>query len=325
MSGTPFTSYLTLRLLACCVCLLPVSESRAIVFYSTGDAGHNTSAPTGIYANSGWQYQGYFGSFLGTMISPRHFITAQHIGNQGSTFIHKAEMSGESTDITYTVDTAVNGGLGYWDIAGTDFRVYQVNETFTSYAELYTGTLETGSTIVTMGRGGPRGDEVIMSGESKGWKAGVYDGIARWGANVVTGVLPSGSSDLLVAEFNRIGLDQEAFLTAGDSGGGVFILDGGTWKLAGLNYAADGPFDTNDDPNDSSDFYGAIYDRGGLYQPDGLGGWNQNPNTPFDQPANFYASRISSSAGAILSVVPEPGSAVLVMLGAVVAIRRRRV
>jgi hypothetical protein len=305
--------------------LLPVGESRAIVFYSTGDANHNTAAPTGIYADSGWQYQGYFGSFLGTMISPQHFITVQHIGTQGSTFIHKAAMNGGPADVTYTVNSAANGGLGYWDITGTDFRVYQVNETFTSYAELYTGTLEIGSTLVTMGRGGLRGDEVIMSGESKGWEAGVYDGIARWGANVVTGVQPFGTSQLLVSEFNRVGLDEEAFLTVGDSGGGVFILDGGSWKLAGLNYAADGPFDTNADPNDNSDCYGAIYDRGGLYESDGLGGWNQNPNTPFDQPANFYASRISSSAGAILSVVPEPGSAVLVMLGAVVAIRRRRV
>lgn len=41
-----------------------------------------------MYANSGWQYEGQFGSFLGTVIASNYFITAKHIGGSvGDTFV----------------------------------------------------------------------------------------------------------------------------------------------------------------------------------------------------------------------------------------------
>jgi hypothetical protein len=40
----------------------------------------NTTPPTGELANAGWQYQAQFAGFLGTPISSKYFITAQHIG-----------------------------------------------------------------------------------------------------------------------------------------------------------------------------------------------------------------------------------------------------
>ncbi len=59
---------------------LGVQASQAIIFYDTGDPAHNMeSAPGGALTGSGWQYQGEYKTFLGTMISPRHFITAIHI------------------------------------------------------------------------------------------------------------------------------------------------------------------------------------------------------------------------------------------------------
>src|SRR5581483_5272156 len=42
------------------------APAHAVIFYDTGDANQNTTAPTGSLANSGWQYEGQFDGFLGT-------------------------------------------------------------------------------------------------------------------------------------------------------------------------------------------------------------------------------------------------------------------
>jgi hypothetical protein len=312
-------------MVATCVLLL-AQPGQAVVFYETGDPNHNTTAPTGAYAGAGWQYEGLFGGFLGTMISPQLFITAQHIGVPASSFVSTALFNGVA-DVTYTIDTAANSGTGFWDITGTDLRIYKINETFTTYAELYALPTELGQTLVTAGRGGPRGDEVIISAESKGWKTGGGDGIARWGANQVTAIYSTGAGDLLAAQFNAVNGVEESFLSAGDSGGGVFIKDGATWKLAGVNYAIEEDFDTNDIIGDNSHFAGAIFDKGGLYQGSDAGGWNLTPDVPIDIPEEFYVSRISSNIAAIdavIQAVPEPGGAWLFMTAMLLCVGRRR-
>lgn len=138
--------------LAASLSVIPTAE--AILFYDTADPTHNTTVPTGIYADSGWQYEGVYGGFLGTMIAPQLFITAQHIGLQGATFISSDVFNGTASDVTYTIDASANGGIGYWDIPGTDLRILKINEVFPNYAPLYTGSLENGSALVTMGLGG---------------------------------------------------------------------------------------------------------------------------------------------------------------------------
>lgn len=307
-----------------CLCL-SVAPCHAIVFEATGDSTHNTTAPTGAYASSGWQYEGTYGSYLGTMIAPQYFITAQHVGIQGSTFTQTSVFSG-GADVTYNIDTSANGGAGYWDIAGTDLRIFKIQETFATYAPLYTGSLETGLTMVINGRGGPRGADVFVGGVLHGWQEIGSDGVARWGTNTVSGIYSSAIGDLLTASFSANGTADEATLSSGDSGGGVFVNDGGIWKLAGVNYSIDGMFDTNNIIGDGSDFNAALFDRGGLYQGSDSFGWTKIPDLPLDNPSSMYASRISTSADAIMSItmVPEPQSALLIMLTLSAGLLQRR-
>lgn len=304
---------------------LGIAPCRAIVFEATADPNHNTTAPTGIFANSGWQYEGTYGAYLGTMIAPQYFITAQHFGTQGSTFTQNGIFSG-GTDVTYNIDTAANGGLGYWDIAGTDLRIFKIQETFAYYAPLYTGSAETGLTMAINGRGGPRGADVLVGGILHGWEASNPDGQARWGTNTVSGIYSSAIGDLLTASFSASGTAEEATLSNGDSGGGVFVNDGGIWKLAGVNYSIDGMFDTNNITGDGSDFNAALFDRGGLYQGSDSFGWTFIPDLPLDNPSSMYASRISTSAASIMSItmVPEPQSALLVVLALSSGLLQRR-
>src|SRR6185436_10644721 len=55
-------------------------SAKAVIFWSTSDPSYNTTAPTGALAGSGWQYEGKWGSFLGTVIAPQYFVTAEHVG-----------------------------------------------------------------------------------------------------------------------------------------------------------------------------------------------------------------------------------------------------
>ena len=305
------------------------SSARAVLFYDTGSPSHNIAAPTGAYLDSGWQYQGYYGAYLGTMIAPQYFITAQNMGTQGSSFVSAGIFNG-GADVTYTIDTAANSGAGFWDIAGTDLRIFKINEYFSSHATLYTGSSEQGLDMVTMGRGGVRGADVMVSGTLHGWKHTGSDGVARWGSNIVSDVTTiPGLGGMLVATFVASGPGhtlEEATLSVGDSGGAVFVNDGGIWKLAGINYSVDGMFDTNNTTGDGSEFNAALFDRGGLYQGNDGQGWTLIPNVGPDNPSSMYASRISTNAVAIqaIAVVPEPHSAVLIALTGLVAVCCRK-
>ncbi|MDZ4290028.1 MAG: PEP-CTERM sorting domain-containing protein [Prosthecobacter sp.] len=308
-----------------CASALLAETARAIILVDTPNPLTNTTAPTGIYADSGWDFLGEYGSSLGTMIAPQYFITAQHTGLQGSTFVSTAELNG-SADVTYTIDTAANGGTGYWDIAGTDLRILKINETFSAYVGLYAGGAEIGAEMVTFGRGGPRGADVVQSAELKGWQYNASDGVFRWGTNVISAVVPSGVGSLLSASFDAGGGVNEATLSSGDSGGGVFILDGGQWKLAGVNFGVDGWFDFND-VVDSGEFEAALFDMGGLYIGNDSDGWTLVPDGAVDVPSHLYASRIADNAAVIDSIVgvPEPGGLWVLFLAAVttVSVRRR--
>ena len=275
--------------LGCWLVLGWAGRSDAVIFAETGDPSFHSSTPGD---NSGWQYEGKFSYFLGVPIAPYFFITAQHIGGSvGDVF-------------TFHGDSYVT--IAIHDIGTTDLRVWEVAHTkpFPTYAPLSSGAADVGATATVLGRGTQRGAAVVVDGETKGWLWGTGDGVERWGRNVVVDAVNAGSlGEFLYCDFNNPGIAGECHLSVGDSGGGMFVLEDGLWRLAGINYAVDGPFRTT---ATGSDFNAALYDMGGLYVQNP--GWVLIDNTPTDIPSSFYCSRVAASLGLITAIAPEAAS-----------------
>ena len=273
---------------------LMLGSARAVILFQDGNPATNTTAPIGDLSGSGWQYQGSFGAFLGTAIAPQFFMTAKHVSDAGTAFVY----NGTSYNL-----------LQRFNDPYTDLSIWQIQGTLPSFAPLYSSGDEPGQPLVVIGRGTQRGGDVSLTGELRGWLWGAGDGVQRWGQNVVTRIVSGGTLNQYVyATFDQSGGPNEAHLSVGDSGGAVFLREGGVWKLAGINYAVDGPYFT--DAAGNGGFFGALFDARGFYDQDGF-----NPPhfslitgaTPV--PSGFYASRIASKLGWIYRVVDPTGDA----------------
>jgi len=297
--------------------MIPHDASAILI---TGSEEGNTAAPTEeAYVDSGWQYQGFFGSFLGTAISATQFITAKHIGDPAP---------GQYEEFTYN-SISYSVSASYTDVPGTDLRIYEITSgTFSNWAEIYTGPLEPGLEFVTMGRSAMRGAEVVSSenGEPKGWRVSNTGGVMRWGTNHIYDVTMDGTyGELIMATFDLGVSDNEAAFSLGDSGGGVFVKDtDGVWKLAGINLGDTGYFATQADGSDA--FRGAVYDMGGLYYQTSSG-WQQITDTGINLPSTIFISSITGNLDFIGTVVPVPepgGGALVAVVGLMMILRRRR-
>ena len=286
-------------LLGLLLVLLSSPRSNGVLFVATGDPSFNTNAPTGSLTTSGWQYEGQWGNFLGTPIASNLFLAAKHVnGSIGQAFV----LNG----VTYHTVAVFNE-------PNTDLRIWQVAETFPSYAPLYTKTDEVGKRFVIFGRGTDRGSAVVVNGVTRGWQWGDTNNIERWGENVVASVFTNGGmGPLLLADFNKSGPPNECGLSYNDSSGGMFIEDGTTWKLAGITFAVSGPFSRDGTTN--TQFDATLMDARGLYYVSGTNGnvdtWALIPtNNPVVVPSSFAMSRVSANISwitGILNFVP-PG------------------
>jgi len=285
----------TRAIAACALAILAGSApSRAVIFLESGDPALHTTTPGD---NSGWQYEGKFMTFLGAPIGPHHFITAKHIGG--------------SIGLNFDLHGDLFTTIGYQDAPGTDIRIWEVNHAkpFKTWAPLSSGINDIGATATVFGRGTQRGAQVAVGTEPKGWKWGPGDDVKRWGRNVVELMVAGGANygELLMCNFDNPGIPGECHLSVGDSGGGLWVMEDGLWRLAGVNYAVDGPFREN---SSSPQFSAALFDVGGLeiYQ-----GQDQN-NQPIwipiaedsqDVQSSFYASRVSASLTWLQTQIPE--------------------
>lgn len=298
----------------CGLCLGASPFAEAILVVGSDDPAHNTAAPEGDLAGSGWQWEGRWNGLLATAMAPGFFVTAGHVGgNVGQSFQYR--------------------GRAYVAVASylapeADLRVWQVAGTLPDFAPRYEGASETGLGVVLVGAGTRRGDPVEVEGRLQGWLWGVGDGVQRWGTNTVAGVadpqgLPKDGSipahgDLLSCTFDLSAGADEATLSSGDSGGGWFLRDGDTWKLAGVNLGVQALFRRSPD---GADFFAALFDRRGLYEQLEDHSWVRNE--PGDEllPTQLYAVRLSGEAAWIsdvLSGAVPPESALAVESAAVV-------
>lgn len=270
--------------------LLAVRVAPAVILAGTGDPAANTTAPAGDVAESGWQYEGEFGESLGTVIAPRFFITAKHVAGGSGVFRYRG------TD--YQVVRRI-------DDPRSDLTICEVAGTFPAFAPLYPHDDEIGRRFVVVGRGSRRGAEIMVDGRVRGWLWAVDDHVQRWGENSATRLFSGGAgTEYLFAPFDLNDGPNEAHLSRGDSGGAIFLNDGGVWKLAGINYGVDGPFYTA--PTSASRVDGALFDANRLYRSnDGVSFSLIEAAAPV--PTGFYATRISSKRAWIHSVVDPAG------------------
>jgi Dockerin type I domain len=268
------------------VTILPL---RAVILYGTGDPTANTTAPTGAYANSGWQFEGQFDGFLGTVIAPNYFITAKHIGGVvGDKFTFNGT--------NYTT-TAV------FPDPSSDLQIWRVSGTLPIQAPLYAGSpgSEVSLFLTVFGRGTQRGNSVFVGSDAHlgGWLWGTSDAVQRWGTNIVGSITSDPTyGALLRVPFNNNGGSNEGHLSVGDSGGAVFVYDRTTnrWELAGINLAVDGAFSTSS--NGTNAFNAAMFDTTGLFVDGGSGTWVAAQN-----PSGFYATEIAAHRQFIESTV----------------------
>ncbi len=276
--------------LAVLVALLATGPARGLIFFSTGDPAYNTRPPLGKLANCGWQWVGTWGGFQGTVIGPHQFIAARHTGGRiGDAFM---------------LDGVKFTASAFFDDTGDDLRIWMVHGTFRSWAPLYKGRDEAGKPLVVIGRGLGRGAPVLVKGDLKGWLWGGGAGPLRWGQNSVAAVVDGGPvwGSVLLALFMPSDNPNEADLASGDSGGPVFIRNGGRWELAGVAAAADGPFsETGADKG----FEAAIFDGRGLFARDTAGHWRKIEG-PKRILTGFYATRVSTRVAWIESILKEP-------------------
>jgi hypothetical protein len=290
-----------------------------------GPQGRNTTPPSDPGMAAAWDLEGLWntaqGSFLGTPIAPNYFIAANHVaGNSSNTFNFQSQ--------TYTIDPSFGTNGGY-NLPGSDLTLWKVNQTFSTYAPMYNGASETGKHLITFGRGSARGaavNDVATNTTLRGWRwTNTFDSLKSWGENDVTGTFTDPTyGPVFDFSFDQSGGNNEGALSIQDSSGGVFILDGGVWKLAGVNLAAEstlqGAFSTS--PDGSNPFNASLFDKQGFYEDDGAGNFTLQTT---HEGTLSYASRISSHYAEIAALVPEPGSLIAVaMLGSAALLRRRR-
>lgn len=203
-------------------------------------------------------------------LGDRHVLTAGHVG-----LPDRLRLAGGDflTDPAFGLVSVGLGDLGI-------FRL-MLDPGLPTLPLVRTNEMDLSQASTAIGCGVGRGTTIT----GMGWLWGdTSSQVRRWGTNVTSMDIDAGngSQSLLVTSFDLAAGADEAQVTFGDSGGGLFQKQDGTWKLAGLTVGVDAA--------------SALYDH--------------DPNEPGLQPEHSYFERIRTYREEILRLtgLPDPGS-----------------
>ena len=226
------------------VLFLAGSHSHAVIV-AGGDGTQNTTAPTG---GQGWDYVGKItGSAPSsvTYLDNNWFITANHIKVLDNP---TGVLLGGSS---YTIDagswTRLTNSVG----TDADLQMFRVNESVGLSALTVSSSPVNGTGLTMIGNGRNRATDLTywdvtagtwteLGGPSEADASGYKWGSGstkRWGTNTKeadAGLIDDGFgiTDMFYTDFD--GVVGEAQGATYDSGGGVFLDNGGNWELAGI-------------------------------------------------------------------------------------------
>ena len=271
-------------------CVFLTLPLQAVHFVAVGDPQHNTTPPQDASEARLWHLQGHWNAFLGTPIADQWFVTAKHVGGSlGDTF----HLMGRPYMAVVKIPDPES-----------DLTLWGVSDPFPDVVPIYSGSQEAGRRTLLFGKGPSRGEavwvEVSGSQTLRGWKWGHQHKVLRWGENRIhhvlqdPGLVDRNLGELIVAFFDQDGLPNEAGLSGGDSGGGMFIKIHQQWYLAGISYSAGGEFKVRES---DAPFKAMLFDHRGLYQKgrstDSGEVWISIPLQDEPQPGQIAGTRMS--------------------------------
>ncbi len=209
--------------------ILSACTASAII---TGDNSTAESAPTGDW-NVDWANVYKYQSCSSVAVDAYWILTARHVADDG-----------RSGTITSGEGTHTQQEIVYHPSA--DLALVRYDRAFAGYYSLYTGSFSAGDDMVMIGYGNTGTVSSASFSDS-----GSGNGTKRWGSNEhsynqtvaysidtnpnTTNDNRTTTNDGFWMGFNNSSTTNEAGVGIYDSGGGSFINDGGTWKLAGIN------------------------------------------------------------------------------------------
>ncbi len=284
----------------------------AVFFLATENPEHNTTPPANAAEARAWDLQGIWRTCQGTPIAPRWFLSAKHIGG--------------AIGDPFTVHGKTHYAIARILDPDSDLVLWGVTESFQDHAALFREGDEIGQRMLVFGRGEIRGRPVFLEKDSiqelRGWERGSGQAVMRWGENLVTEIandpvlIQKGLGQLIGAEFNRDGLPDEAGLGPCDSGGGMFLWQDNEWKLAAINYAAGGRYNTT---REGKGFDAMLFDGGGFFVcNDGScraeDSWDFIEDDEVDQPSSIWGTRIQHRSSWIeqnIADMPDPETSIV--------------
>ncbi|MFM7322374.1 MAG: hypothetical protein ACKO5K_12740, partial [Armatimonadota bacterium] len=229
----------------------------------------------------GWAYCGAWGDYSGVAVGRHWFLTAKHVGGHiGGVFVFQGK---EHRAVART------------EVGNADLVLWQVEGDLPTWAPLHSGLAGDRLRAVVVGRGLAPGEPVVAAGRRVGWTWGRADGRMSWGDGDLVGrATLSGGETVLIGAFTP----QGCAVATGDSGGGVFVREGGRWALAGICRSTQRLWRRADDAGTT--LVASLWDSRGFVPADSGG---RVSSELLGRPSAWVASRVSDHAVRIRAVI----------------------